>query len=188
MTDPRNRSLHCALSRPGHFEQATNQAPVAPKPGRSFAKAFWHWARWSTCWTLIALIAAAIGAHQVDGPHFNTTYITVPAYPALYPVAHSATVVLAVALAALAAFWLLIGMGAYLRVAWRTTGEAMKPVPSLAEIELELRKAGYNPSIADVVAMHQYLTSQRNEAAFVAGALIIGPQLLARQAQGKHLL
>jgi hypothetical protein len=39
-----------------------------------------------------------------------------------------------------------------------------------------------------VVAMHQYLTSQRNEAAFLAGALVIGPQLLSRQAQGKPLL
>ena len=61
-------------------------------------------------------------------------------------------------------------------------------MPSLAEIELELRSAGYNPSIADVVAMHQHLTSQRNEATFAAGALAIGPQLLARQAQGNPLL
>jgi len=58
----------------------------------------------------------------------------------------------------------------------------MKPVPSLAEIDAQLRIEGYDPSIADVVAMHQDLTSQRNEAAFFAGALVVGPHLLARQA------
>ena len=40
---------------------------------------------------------------------------------------------------------------------------------------MELRQAGYSPSIADVVALHQHLTCQRNEAAFFAGALVIGP-------------
>ena len=85
-------------------------------------------------------------------------------------------------------FWFLAGLGYYLRLVWRTTGEAMKPIPSLAEIDQQLRAKGYDPSIADVVALHQYLTSQRNEAAFFAGALVIGPHLLARQAQGKPLL
>lgn len=60
-------------------------------------------------------------------------------------------------------------------------------MPSLAQIDQQLRAGGYNPSVADVVAMHEYLTSQRNEAAFFAGALVVGPQLLARQAQGKPL-
>src|SRR5664280_966571 len=115
---------------------------------------FWHWARWLTFWTLIALIVAAIGAHQVDGPRFSTTYSTVPAYPALYPIAHSATVVLGVALLIVAGFWFLAGLGYYLRLVWRTTGEAMKPIPSLAEIDQRLRAEGYDPSIADVVALH----------------------------------
>jgi hypothetical protein len=79
-------------------------------------------------------------------------------------------------------------MGAYLRLIWQTTGEAMKPVPSLAEIDQQLRVEGHDPSIADVVAMHQYLTSQRNEPLLTAGALIAIPQVLHRQAQGKPLL
>ncbi len=64
----------------------------------------------------------------------------------------------------------------------------IKPIPDLTAIDQQLRAEGYDPSIADVVAVHQHLTSQRNEAAFLAGALVIGPQLLARQAQGKPLL
>ena len=180
-----------ALVTPEVVQEATD-CPVAPsealRPTRGFRKACWRWAKWLTFWTLVGLIVAAIGAHRVEGPNFNTTYTTVPAYPTTYPLAHSATIVLAATLGALVVFWLLVGMGAYLRLVWRTTGEAMRPVPSLTEIELELRRNGYDPSIADVVAMHQYLTSQRNEAAFLAGTLVIGPQLLARQAQGKPLL
>jgi hypothetical protein len=155
---------------------------------RSFRSAFWHWSRLVTLFTVIGLIAAAFGAHRVNGPSFNTDYQTVPAYPLAYPLAHRATVVLGLAVVILVVFWFLVGLGWYLRLVWRTTGEAMKPIPSLAEIEQQLMAEGYDPSIADVVALHQYLTSQRNEAAFFAGALVIGPQLLARQAQGKSLL
>jgi hypothetical protein len=129
-----------------------------------------------------------LGRIRSTSPNFNTTYTTVPAYSALYPLAHGATVVLVVALGMLAAFWLLVGIGHYIVLVWKTTGEALKPVPSLAEIDQQRRAEGYDPSIADVVAMHQYLTSQRNEAAFFAGALVVGPQLLARQLQGKPLL
>jgi hypothetical protein len=181
-----------ALVTPEPVEEATYQPPApqqtADEPRRSLRKAFWHWARLVTLWTLIGLLVVAFGAHQVNGPNFNTTFTTVPAYPAIYPSAHSATIVLAVALGVLAAFWFLVGMGYYLVLVWKTTGEAMKPVPSLAEIDQQLRAEGYVPSIADCVALHQYLTSQRNEAAFFAGALVIGPQLLAQQARGKPIL
>ena len=162
--------------------------PTAPKATRRFRRAFWHWARWVTLWTLVGLILAAIGGRQVPGPHFDATGTIVPAYPTFYPLAHAATIVLAFAFGVMVLFWFLVAMGAYLRLVWRTTGEAMKPVPSLAEIELELRRVGYKPSIADVVALHQHLTSQRNEAAFLAGALIAIPQVLHRQAEGKPLL
>jgi hypothetical protein len=172
--------------------QEAPRSPPAPsatqRATRGFRRAFWHWARWVTLWTLVGLILAAIGGRQVPGPHFNASGATVPAYPTFYPLAHLATVILAVALGVLVVFWVLVGMGAYLRLVWRTTGEAMKPIPTLAEIESELRQAGYNPSIADVVALHQHLRSERNEAALLAGALVIGPQLLARQSQGKPLL
>jgi hypothetical protein len=176
---------------PEPIQEAVSQ-PEAPvlgeQPTKGFRAAFWHWARWLTLWTLIGFIVAAIGAHQVDAPNFSSTFTTVPAYPAIYPISHGATVVLGIALLILVGFWFLVGMGCYLRLVWRTTGEAMKPVPSLAEIDQQLRAEGYVPSIADCVALHQYLTSQRNEAAFFAGALVIGPQLLAQQARGKPIL
>jgi hypothetical protein len=70
----------------------------------------------------------------------------------------------------------------------RTLNEALKPVPTLAEIELELRSEGYNPSIADVVAFEQHLKSERNEALLTAGALIAIPEVLYRQALGRPLI
>ena len=100
------------------------------------------------------LIVAAVGAHWVDGPHFDINYITVPAYPAIYPIAHGATVERGVALGVTVGFWFLVGMGCYLRLVWRKTGEAMKPIPSLGEIDQQLRAEGYDPSIADVGAVH----------------------------------
>jgi hypothetical protein len=78
-------------------------------------------------------------------------------------------------------------VGYYLRLVWQVTDDALRPIPPLTEIDQQLRAEGYNPSIADVVAMQQHLTSQRNGAALTAGALVIGPQLLARQAQGKSI-
>jgi hypothetical protein len=155
---------------------------------RSFRSAFWHWARLLTFFTVIGLIAAAFGAHRINGPTFNTDYQTLPAYPLLYPIAHRATIGLGVAVVILVMFWFLVGLGWYLRLVWRAIGEAMKPIPSLAEIDQQLRAEGFDPSIADVVALHQYLTSQRNEAAFFAGALVLGPHLLVGQASGKPLL
>lgn len=162
--------------------ESIRQASGNPK------QVFWRLARRVTLWALIAFLLAAFGAHRVNGPNFNTTFITVPRYPAIYPIAHRATVVLLVVVAVVAALWWLVGLGWYLRLVWQTTGEAMKPIPSLAEIDQRLRDEGYNPTIANVVAMHQHLTSQRNEAAFFAGALVVGPQLLARQAHGEPLL
>jgi hypothetical protein len=180
-----------ALAAPVVVQEAS-RCPVPPlepqRPARGFRRAFWHWARWATLWTLLGLIGAAIGGRQVDGPHFATTGTTVPAYPTMCPLAHAATVVLAVALAVMVLFWFLVGMGAYLRLVWQTTGQAMRPIPSLPEIDHFLRAEGFDPSISDLLAMDQYLTSQRNEAALLSSALVLGPQLLARQAQGKSLL
>ena len=180
-----------ALATPVVVQEATHgpQAPTtpseAPRPTRGFRKAFWHWARRVTFWTLVGLIVSAVGAHQVNN-HSDTG--VVPAYPTMYPLAHEVAIVLAIALGVLVAFWLIVGMGAYLRLVWQTTGEAMKPVPSLAEIDQQLRAEGFDPSISDLVSMHGYLTGQRNAAALFAGALVIGPQVLARQAQGKPVL
>ena len=186
----RYRGQTAMVAHEAEHEVHDQSSPPPPtvEPGRNFRQVFWHWSRWLTFWTLIGLIVAAIAAHQVDGPNVDDTYTTVPAYPAIFHFAHCAAVVLAVALAVEVAFWFLAGMGAYFHLVRQTTREAMQPVPSLAEIDQQLRAEGHDPSIADVVAMHQYLTSQRNEAALLTGVLVIGPQLLARQAQGRPLL
>jgi len=42
--------------------------------------------------------------------------------------------------------------------------------------------------VQDVLAMHDHLTKQRNEALVVAGAMVVGTNLAARQASGKSLL
>jgi drug/metabolite transporter (DMT)-like permease len=88
----------------------------------------------------------------------------------------------------LVVYWASVATFFYVRLVCRATDAAVAPIPSLAEIELQLRAEGYSPSIADVVAIEQHLKSQRNEAALTAAALVIGPQLLAKQAKGQPLL
>jgi len=54
-----------------------------------------------------------------------------------------------------------------------------------AETDAELRAEGYNPSLQDVIAVEQHLKSERNEVALIAGGLIVGLHVMARQANGK---
>ncbi len=80
----------------GRLRKQALGSPLGPKASdpRSFGKTVWHLARWLTLWALVGLITAAIGAHQVGGPNFTT----VPAYPAIYPAAHDALIVVGVVL------------------------------------------------------------------------------------------
>jgi hypothetical protein len=139
-----------AKLNPGQGAPATVEPVQAPpdhsgpttgvhKPHGS--RAFWHWARLVTVWTAIGLVIAVLAAHRVNGPP-----------PPTYVIAHGTTIVLAAALGVLVVFWIFVAVAAYLRLIWRTTGEAMRPIPSLAEIEQQLRREGHDPSIADVEA------------------------------------
>jgi hypothetical protein len=143
-------------------------ASTTSVPTRGFREAFWHRARRLTFWTLVGLIVTAIGAHRINN----------------YSIAHASTLALVWAVGILAGFWCLVGVGYYLRLVWQVTAEALKPIPSLAEIDQQLRAEGYSPSIADVVAIEQHLKGQRNESLLTFGALVIGPQLLAREVEG----
>jgi hypothetical protein len=87
----------------------------------------------------------------------------------------------------LVGFWSCVAFGAFMWAFHCQVREAFKPVPSLAEIDAAFRAEGYDPSTADVVAMHQYLTSQRNEAALITGGLLIGIHAASRVAEGKPL-
>ena len=83
-------------------------------------------------------------------------------------------------------YWLILGMIWYLRAIWVSFHQATVPIPSLQEIDAQLRQEGFNPSIADCVAVEQHLRANRNEAFLVNAALVFGPTLLAKQAQGRR--
>ena len=85
-----------------------------------------------------------------------------------------------------AGFWILVGFFAIIWSAHRAVGEAVKPIPSLQEIESQLRQEGYNPSLQDCLAVEARLKSNRNEAIVVAGAIILGTNLAARQARASR--
>ena len=89
---------------------------------------------------------------------------------------------LVVGVAILCGYWWIALMFLYVRSFHRTLGEGLRPVPSFAEIEQEFLRNGYNPSAQDCIAMHQHLTSQRNQAFLVAGAMVVGTNVAARQA------
>ena len=84
----------------------------------------------------------------------------------------------------MAFIWVLVIIGGILWSIHTNLQVAVKPIPSLAEIDAQLRAEGYNPSIQDVIAVEQHLKSERNEAALIAGGLIVGLHVMARQAKG----
>ena len=85
----------------------------------------------------------------------------------------------------MAFIWVLVIIGGILWSVHTNLRVAVKPIPSLAEIDAQLRAEGYNPSIQDVIAVEQHLKSERNEAALIAGGLIVGLHVMAREAKGK---
>ena len=87
--------------------------------------------------------------------------------------------------AVLIGYWFCAAIFLWLRGMHRLGNEAHAPIPSLAEIERQLRAVGYDPSIADCVAIEQHLKSERNEKAVVYGALLIGGLAAGRVANGK---
>lgn len=62
--------------------------------------------------------------------------------------------------------------------------QAMRPIPDPAQIDAQLRAEGYDPSIADVMALHRYLVQQRNEGLLVTGGILLGSHYLANRARG----
>lgn len=60
---------------------------------------------------------------------------------------------------------------------------AARPIPSPAEIELQLRLEGYEPSLQDVLAVHQLYVVQRREAETLVGIALGGLYLVNRELQ-----
>lgn len=89
-------------------------------------------------------------------------------------------------------WWLIAGgiaLGVkYHRAVQGAVDDAIRPIPTLGEIDQQLRAEGYVPSVQDCIAVEQHLKSNRNEALLTVGALTLGVQALSRTAQGKPLL
>jgi hypothetical protein len=65
-----------------------------------------------------------------------------------------------------------------IRGAFSEVAVASMPIPTPVEIELQLRREGHNPSLSDIAAVHQMLSSRRNEAAVNAGVTLGGLYLI----------
>ena len=117
-----------------------------------------------------------------------------------HPFATVSLVGLTVALAAFsvpdpsgaATFWTWVGLAGcavcvgapffwYLRKSSRAIDRAIKPVPSPEQIRLQfIQTQGREPTIQEVAALHQMLTSQHNQDLLNAGILVGGALLGAR--------
>ena len=86
------------------------------------------------------------------------------------------------------AFVLLYSCGAVLYFFHKNLEVAFEPIPSPAEIEHQLRLEGYNPTLSDVMAVHQMLVSRRNQAAAGAALTFGAIHVMNRQASGKPVL
>lgn len=77
----------------------------------------------------------------------------------------------------------------YVREGSRAIDRAFKPVPSPQEIRLHfVQTQGREPTIQEVAAIHQMLTSQHNQDLMGAVAMVGGAVLGARALNGKGLL
>jgi hypothetical protein len=85
-------------------------------------------------------------------------------------------------------FWMLVLFCGFLWTTDRALKVATKRIPSVQEIELQLRREGFDPSLQDVLAVEAHLKSNRNEGIVLAGALVLGAVALGRQASGKSIL
>ena len=77
----------------------------------------------------------------------------------------------------------------YLREGSRAIDRAFQPIPSPQEIRLQFIQAqGREPTVQEVAALHQMLTSQHNQDLVGAGIMVGGAVLGARALNGKGLL
>ena len=77
----------------------------------------------------------------------------------------------------------------YLRAGSRAIDRAFQPIPSPQEIRLQfIQTQGREPTVQEVAALHQMLTSQHSQDLLNAGILVGGAVLGARALNGKKLL
>ena len=82
-------------------------------------------------------------------------------------------------------FWFIVLIVGLLRGFHQNLKTATTPIPSLQEIDRQLRLEGYQPSLQDLLAVEAHLRAQRNEAALAAGVIFLGLHEAARTSRGK---
>ena len=78
------------------------------------------------------------------------------------------------------ALWVVCGA---FKFGWGLGGQIAQPIPDLASIELQLRREGYNPTIADCAAVQDSLRHNRNEAFVVLGGVVVAGHFLGQAAR-----
>lgn len=161
---------------------ATEPEPVRPK--KSAGKVFYHWLSFlvfAGC-----LMTLFVGATH-PGSTLSCDNIIPPtgsAFCKWVPVP-TASPLIGWAIAVFCIYWFGVIMFFYLRSMNRHFDQANAPLPSLQEIADELRSQGFDPSIADCIALQNQIKMEKLEHGVAFGAMMIGPTLLARKASGK---
>ncbi len=82
-------------------------------------------------------------------------------------------------------FWFFVLLVGLLRGFHQNLKRATAPIPSLQEIDRQLRLEGHEPTLQEVLAVEAHLRSRRNEAALAAGVIFLGLHEAARTSRGK---
>ena len=172
-------------SRPVPFPIDDLRPPVVQAVAEPEEPLAWYW-KLSTLVTLFCIIAFVGGLawnilmHDVFTHHQSFTGT------GLKGSLHTGTAIWVGALALLISFWLFflfIGFFVmWFKLGWGLTADAMRPCPTPAEIEQGLRTRGYNPSIADVMAIHAAAKQEQYENVAVAGAWFVANHIM-----GQHM-
>ncbi len=161
-------------------KSAMPPVPLARPRKRLTAKDVYHRISWLVFFGCLVTLIIGI-THPVPAVDYDNVvgkYVTVP----------SASPLIFWSIGIFLGYWFIVGMFFYLRTANRHFDAARAPLPTLQEIAAHLRDEGFDPSIADCIALQNQIKMEKIEQGVIAGAMFIGPSLLARQASGKPIL
>lgn len=154
----------------------SDQSARPPAKSLTFGQRFSRWFSLLCVLTFVfSLLKAGHGnpfASMENAPESAYTWVTIGAG----------------ALIVLGTYWLWVFLIRWIRFTTGMVGEAAKPIPSLHEIDAQLRAEGYEPTLQDLLLVEQRLKSERNESAVLAGGSLIAMRSAARQANGKPFL
>jgi hypothetical protein len=143
------------------------------RPRRSFR--FWFW-RCAQIWTVLSLVVcviAFIGASSSPPQSPANLFWNQVTFCAILPVG---------------LFWIVAWFFPFLFAFHENVKVAVKPIPSLQEIEQQIVLAGYTPTLQEVLLVEQRLKSERNTAVAVSAGLIVATYAGARIAKGESII